>query len=254
MCWRVLQDIQNPDIQGASNAETDTVYSVYLPCITPCIWTPIKKLSGQCAFICKEIPQIWFLAMQICRILHDTHSVSYLLQCWCKVGVPTSEKQNLLWWVNLLILFSKKQQDQGIAQSCVVACIVFLLQGSRAPSLGKQSIEPQALRWRWSLVNLHDETEDDLIEHKPLRWRWSLVNLHDETEDDLIEHKPKTVFEVSVKATMVDNETIDWLLFHIHTFEMKVIFSKSTRWNWRWPDRTQTWREHNVKLWTTKSW
>jgi hypothetical protein len=41
-----------------------------------------KKLSDQCAFICKEMQQIWFLAMQLCRILHDTHSVLYLLQCW----------------------------------------------------------------------------------------------------------------------------------------------------------------------------
>jgi hypothetical protein len=34
-----------------------------------------KKLSDQSAFICKEIQQIWFLAMQLCRILQDTHSV-----------------------------------------------------------------------------------------------------------------------------------------------------------------------------------
>jgi hypothetical protein len=41
-----------------------------------------KKLSDQCAFIFKEMQQIWFLAMQLCRILHDTHSILYLLQRW----------------------------------------------------------------------------------------------------------------------------------------------------------------------------
>jgi hypothetical protein len=39
---------------------------MYLPCITPCIRTPIKNLSDQCYFICKKIQKNWFLAMQLC--------------------------------------------------------------------------------------------------------------------------------------------------------------------------------------------
>jgi hypothetical protein len=51
----------------ASNTKTDTVSAMYL--------NPNKKKSDQCAFICKEVQQTWFLAIQLCRILHDTHSV-----------------------------------------------------------------------------------------------------------------------------------------------------------------------------------
>jgi predicted NAD/FAD-dependent oxidoreductase len=73
-----LFDLQADDFKQAVRTTVQQIR--YLPCITMYLSPNKKKLSDQSAFICKEIQQIWFLAMQLCRILHDTHSVLYLLQ------------------------------------------------------------------------------------------------------------------------------------------------------------------------------
>jgi hypothetical protein len=85
-------------------------------------------------------------------------------------------------------------------------------------------IEPQALEMKVILVNLHNETIDNLKDHKPLEMKVILVNLHDVTKDNLKDHKPKTVFEVSCdKVTMVDMKRLIDCLFMYTPLEMKVI-------------------------------